>query len=386
MQATPAPASTAAPVTIGQVTVSAAQVAAPCPDQSVDSNTLMAGGILLLRCGDSSLAAVDAVTGSQLWTKPAVTEEAGQVLLPGTEHVFVVTSTMHPAEGLNDEYVTRELAALDPRTGHQAWAVPLEDWLPKADRDADLVPDIQLVESGGAGTPLSPLVGINVGQSHSWSGFNAGTGTVVWTVKDVTKLAPQGYSAPDYVGDGVMLSVNSSSYAASWSATDADTGATLWTTDVPLTTQDAGITLDGVNLWQVSTEGVLEVDVRTGRIGLSRRFPSEWIGTVASRSYALAQSGSAVQMVTTADVRSPLWSSPAGSITPRAVSADLAIVDAPSGLVVLDGRTGEPRTDVDTPALQGTSWAADSSDIVDGLKILSDGSVFAIGRPAASAP
>jgi hypothetical protein len=120
--------------------------------------------------------------------------------------------------------------------------------------------------------------------------------------------------------------------------------------------------------WQLSTSCFEEHDVVTGALLAKRQFPSQW-QNVAGRPGAVAEwDGSKLAFYATSNLTTPVWSQPAGSTTPQAISGGHLLVDAPSGSLILDNASGAITAQV--PAGFDTSNLVPQGDggpVVDGL-------------------
>lgn len=332
-----------------------------------DDRQLLDQGRLFLACPGGYLL-MDLFGGRVIWSResgavPGSSDEqsVSESVVPGPDHVYVVTTTNHPAVDLDAAYLSREVEAYDAQTGQLAWSAPLEDFVPKLERSAT---SYSIEES-----PASTGQDIVVISGDSHSAFEASTGEPKWNAEEITG---------EYLGLGMSLESNSWNDDR-WTAYDAGTGAERWKKAVP----DVGgsdVFLEGTTLWQIGRRGVIALDLPTGRQVLNRLYPEAWADNahVVTPSYALAYDGSDLQMFRTEDLRKPLWSTPSDPVTPLVVTRDLALVQAQSGLVVIDGRTGQIRTDVYLPEDASSSdWS-----VTDGLTLLDDGSILELSPPS----
>jgi outer membrane protein assembly factor BamB len=91
-------------------------------------------GIVLVQCTmspDAKLVALDARAHQVLWNIDLAqggdySDDTDGVLQGDGSRVYLLTVTDHPADGLQAEYFTRTVTALDEQTGAQSWTQPLE--------------------------------------------------------------------------------------------------------------------------------------------------------------------------------------------------------------------------------------------------------------------
>lgn len=326
---------------------------------SVQNRALLPGLLLLLTC-DNGLVMVDPLTATALWTRPV---DESEVVAPGREHVVIVSTVDHPAEGLHNEFVTRTVTVLDPHAGTVTWTAPLEEWIPEGSRAVTTRPDVTVSEALAASSGTARAITVSVDAVTS---FAAADGTELW---HSTTLHGSD------VGSGVDLDVGAST---KWIAYEAKSGKTLWSRDVPDIGSSRGEVV-GRQYWSLGDKGILEIDVPTGRVLLNRVFPADWTSVVASRDFVLAFDGKRLSMYRTTDLHTPLWTRAADNAEPQLVSADTLIVQATSGLLVLDGHTGQ---DVDPPLVISGA----GNDLVDGLTLASDNTVVELGNPEPATP
>ena len=331
---------------------------------SISSLQLLAGGKALLTCKGGVLG-LDLFSGQVLWQRAsAASESIGEALVLGQDHLFVVQSTDHPASGLVAEFVTREISAIDLKTGADSWTQPLEEAVPKSERDTNLQPTVTITETPSSPASSDKVVAV---QLTRFSAFDAATGTPQWDAPEVKGT---------YVGLGISLDTSGND-GPGWTGYDAKSGKVLWQKQVPEVGGSATV-LEGTTIWQMGSTGVLGVDALTGRMLLSRLYPESWTSSLVTPTLTAASTGKGVQLFKTTDLRHPLWSAAGDSATPVAVTPDLLIVSAASGLVALDAHTGEIRTDVTLPATASSSeW-----QVTDGLSVMSDSSVFELSPPS----
>ena len=334
---------------------------------------LLEGGQLFNACSGGNLL-MDLFGGEVTWSRESKAgtdssdEESvssSESVFPGPDHVYVVTTTNHPAVDLEAAYKSREVEAFDAETGQLAWSAPLEEFVPKLERSATSYS----VEESAASTGYD-IVLIS-GDSHS--AFSASTGEPLWNTEEITG---------DYLGLGISLDREASWSDGSWAAYDVGKGEEKWKKVVP-DVDGSDVFLEGTTVWQIGDSGVIALALPTGRLVLNRLFPRTWDnhGHVVTPSYALAYDGKELAMFQTDELRKPLWSTASDPVTPIAVTRDLAIVQAESGLVAIDGRTGDIRPDVYLPEdASSRDWA-----VIDGLTLLDDGSILELSPPAALA-
>lgn len=379
-EATPTPtasyqAATVDPAqSIGQIVFTSDQANLACsstfPNGTDNGNSgvsrldLLAGGKALLTCQGGVLG-LDLFSGQVMWERSdGATEGVGEVLVLGSAHLFVVQSTDHPASGLDAEYVTREVSAIDLNTGTSSWAQPLEDVVPKSDRNTNLKPNVSVTETPASSVNSAMVV---VVQLARYSAFDAASGAQLWDAPEIKG---------SYVGLGVSLDTQPTSGGPGWTGYDARSGRVLWQKQVPDVGGNTSV-LEGTTIWQVGSSGVLGIDATTGRMLLNRLYPDGWTSPLVTPALTAAYSGGGIQMFRTIDLRHPLWSAAGDEAKPIAVTRDLLIVSAASGLVALDAHTGTLRPDVTLPdTASGSDW-----QVTDGLSVMSDNSVFELSPP-----
>lgn len=334
---------------------------------------LLEAGHLFVTCDGGDLL-IDVFGGEVTWSRESTddsdyaddAETSYESVFVGPDHVFVVTTTQHPAVELEAAYLTREVEAFDAQSGQSAWIAPLEESVPESERFAT---DYALYESAAStGTDIVVIEG------DVFSAFSASSGEPLWSVEELTG---------DYMGLGISLDTSGGFWdEGAWTAYDVGKAKKVWEKVVP----DVGgrdVFLEGATAWQIGQSGVIAVDLRTGAFILNRLYPRSWddYRHIVTPSYSLSYDGTNLQLFQTSDLRKPLWSTPSDTVSPLAVTRDLVIVEAESGLVPIDGNTGAIRHDLylpdDAPSSQWT--------VVDGLTIFDDGSIFELSPPTVGA-
>lgn len=322
---------------------------------------LFKGGKALVSCSGGSLL-MDLFTGEVNWSRTDPGDsDVRETIVVGPVHVFVLSTTTHPAVDLDAEYVTRQVEAFDVNTGEDAWAKPLEEFIDKSRRRGSS--ELSAVESvDPAGEDLVIV------HADAFSAFDAAAGEPLWHKNQLIG---------DYQGFGISLQADTTS---AWAAYDAETGKSLWKKAVP-DIDETNTILAGETVWQLGRRGLIAVDLKSGRLALNRLYPETWQAHVVTPTVALAVNGKNLQMFNTPDLRKPLWSTPTDGGTPLAVTSELSVVEAPSGdILPIDGHSGEIRYDITLPdQVSKSAWT-----VVDGLTLLGDGSVFELSPPTGS--
>ncbi|MGB7983273.1 MAG: PQQ-binding-like beta-propeller repeat protein [Candidatus Nanopelagicales bacterium] len=330
---------------------------------------LLEGGRLIVTCDRGHLL-IDVFGGEVTWSRESTDDTdyaqdavtSNESVFVGPDHVFVITTTQYPAVELEAAYLTREVQAFDAQTGESVWSAPLEESVPESESSAT---DYALHESAAAtGTDIVVIEG------DVFSAFAASSGEPLWSVAELTG---------DYKGLGISLDTSGGSWdEGTWTAYEAGTAKKLWEKVVP-DVSGGDVLLEGATVWQIGQSGVIAVDLRTGAFVLNRLYPRSWddYRRVVTPDYSLSHDGTNLQMFQTTDLRKPLWSTPSDDVSPLAVTRDLVIVEAESGLVPIDGRTGAIRQDLYLPEDASSSqWT-----VVDGLTLFDDGSIFELSPP-----
>jgi hypothetical protein len=256
--------------------------------------------------------------------------------------------------------VESSVEAVDLATGATVWTSPLE-------RD---ITDDNWTHGSNQTVWEDPRDGATPGaivvHRNQFSAFDADTGALLWHVKRI---------GGEYIGYGVAAydtDVNS------WTARSAKTGAVVWTKNVPsFVNTGAPTTMVGPVGWWINSRGVYAIDVRTGRQVMNRVFPQTWKRVVTTPTLTLAFDGKNLQLYRTADVRTPIWSTPGDDVSPLAVSAGLVAVRAQAGVLALSGSDGSLQPGIDLSGLR------EGVQVVDGLVQGGGAGIYELAAPGA---
>lgn len=350
---------------VGTVVYTGAQTRLACGDESPAGIEVLPDAHGLVRC-TSQVSKVDLLTGDVLWrvTPSARSDgDAGQTLVTTDQGVYVITATDTPAKGLEAARTTHELTSYDMETGERAWTVPLEQSPPPGAENDDSDSSWKVFDGAGAGGAGSLVVVLG----DYVSAFDGLTGKPVWSVPELLPDDAPG-SGGEYADAGIAVSRGSDT----WAAYEVETGKQLWSKPVP----DLGVeefeAQDGV--WSgLGSKGLMRIRLADGQLLDNRLYPQEWEDALVDADVSVAHVDGALEMYATRDLRTPLWSVPSGPVQPLAATRELALVEAESGLVFVDGKTGALRNDLVVPATAG-----DPQPVDDGLVVFRDGS----GLPA----
>lgn len=166
----------------------------------------LADGLLFLTLGDSTLRAVDAETGAEVWRAELYVEIPQPGEGPGEASVAVGNGTVFAA-GPNGK-----LFAFDAEDGSPRWSYQAEGWINRSPVVSDGVIFVSslVLEEGPAGTP------------GRLSALDARTGEPVWETKFI------GSSFSLTAAEGTLFVVGSTPDGSPLEAYDARTGESLW--------------------------------------------------------------------------------------------------------------------------------------------------------------
>ncbi len=351
--------------TVGTVVLTEPEATLACEttdssSPNLRSSQLLAGGRVVVRCGDGSRTMIDIFAGTVLWRMPSDTSDLATITtVVGSQHLFRLVERQIAASGLKGAYVTADLEAYDLSTGSLSW-------------NASLEPDLATNDIRGGSQKLwedQPVTGSSKGlvvvSRNRYNAFDAATGKAAWHVDKVSGT---------YVGSGIVIDRENNQLTA----TQLPAAKLLWSKPTPDFADSSQPTdLIGAVAWWIEAQGVYAIDLPSGRQVLNRLFPTTWHDHVATPELVLAFDGKQLQAFRTIDIRTPLWSAPGDNLRPLAVSRGAVIVRAESGDQVLDGANGNILTQATTPT------GLDASTLVDGLVMTEDG-VYELSPPGAA--
>jgi serine/threonine protein kinase len=340
---------------------------------------ILPDGTTLIDCSDengtaNSVAAVDAGTGSVIWTRDipgtqaSVDDGEGEqavLLSGGGKYIYLLRVTDHPAVGLHDEFRTRSVTAIDAHSGTDVWTQPLE----KADRTDSNVTGTVSEQASTTTGQASVIVNVD-----DYSAYDRATGKPMWERPD---LSTSDSSNPLLAGYGRSLDVvqddNGDDQVV---CTDLASGKRVWTTpansDNDSMTSDGYQELDGSTYWFFSDAGYDAYDLLSGKHNAHGDFPSSFQNTLATSRYTVAQVGSTLRLYRTGHYAQPVWSVASDGATPHIVTSRSVLVEASAGNQLLDATTGS--------LLQSDpSYTGSQSDVIDGF-LPSDNNLVELGK------
>lgn len=374
---TPTPSTSAPPAdALGQIVLSPGTINNVCGANGSDQGALgelLDGGTAILTCSGTTdqLVGLDVPTGAVLWTHPIAdtSADAGNNTSPTTteslatgpgRHAYLLDITDTPASGLDSEYFTRRLTALDARTGATSWTQPLE---PEDKQDSNSQATVTEAPGPSAGT-TQVLVTLD-----EYSAFDATTGKPAWRI-----ATPD--TEPTYVGYNLALSTapSDSSDATDLVATNLAASRPAWTDELPSnqTTISSGANYTsqvvGHTYWTFADTGYDTFDIVTGKHTGHAVYPTSWTNTLATPTYIAAYVSNTLRLFHIGSWSKPVWSVQASAnARPLAMTDRTLLVHADSGDVLLNMTDGSI---LDSAVNAGN---AAQQNLVDGLLPTDDG-------------
>jgi putative pyrroloquinoline-quinone binding quinoprotein len=348
-----------------------AQGSAPGDDSQTDTanavatgnGTLVPGGLLILPCAPSAsvssseIIAFNLFTRKMAWTFSLSGYDSWTI---GTEHLFLISHHTTPAQGLQSASTKYTLTAVSVSTGQESWSVPYHADSPNDADSGNGIVELTEGPSGIAAHPQSVVV-----TYLGTSAYDAETGASVWHVPTVYDTPASGSYALDGVVEIYGYQDNlSDSHITGF---DAKTGSQVWDLRLSQACDTSNRPEDdffvGSVEWEFGSTCVEAHNVATGQLVADETFPTSWQSSVATPQSVLAYDGSELSFFNVPDLHNPVWSQPAGSTTPLAISTGHSLVQAPSGLLVLSNTNGSITASVSSATFTGN----EDFTVVDGL-------------------
>jgi hypothetical protein len=325
--------------------------------------TLVPGGLLILPCAPSAsvssseIIAFNLFTRKMAWTFSLSGYDSWTI---GTEHLFLISHHTTPAQGLQSASTKYTLTAVSVSTGQESWSVPYHADSPNDADSGNGIVELTEGPSGIAAHPQSVVV-----TYLGTSAYDAETGASLWHVPTVYDTPASGSYALDGVVEIYGYQDNlSDSHITGF---DARTGSQVWDLRLSQACDTSNRPEDdffvGSVEWEFGSTCVEAHDVATGRLVADETFPTSWQSSVATPQSVLAYDGSELSFFNVPDLHNPVWSQPAGSTTPLAISTGHSLVQAPSGLLVLSNTNGSITASVSSATFTGN----EDFTVVDGL-------------------
>ena len=332
-------------------------------------------GVVLVQCtmdSDVKLVAVDARAHAVLWNIDLAqggdySDNTDGVLEGGDAHVYLVTVTDHPADGLQAEYFTRAVTAFDEQTGTQVWTQPLEP----NDKESDN-PSGSVYEGPTADGAATVAV-VNV---DDYSAFDDTVGTPLWRVPGLDPM--DRFDDSTYAAFGRTISTTSDNNDnVQLNGVDLGTGKIEWTS--PVDTQWSSASgepwgMDGDSMWWIYEGGYDAWDVKTGKQTAHGVIPTSFQNALVTPKYTVALVDTSLRAFHTGDWAHPLWSVDATSAEPEVVTDESVVVNADSGTLLLDMGSGSTISDGDE------SDYTSGEPPVDGLSLNGNGDIVELGK------
>lgn len=302
------------------------------------TGTLIQGGLLILPCEPTTMSAPSTYIGFDLF-KRAVTWQVNlagyDVYQLGTGHLFLISHTTTPASGLQGPKTTYQLTAINLATGEKSWTVPFN-----ADSASSGDNQIMGLDEGLSGVPGHPRAVVIT--YLGTSAYDAQTGASLWHIATEHDTGANGSYATDKITE--IYGYQDNAYDSHITGFDTQTGRQLWDLRLPVPCAGGTVAGDDVYVgtveWQFGSRCVEAHDLATGKVIIDQAYPDSWQNVTATPTQVLAFDGTRLSLFRISDFQHPIWSEPADSATPMAISSGHALVLAPSGELVLSTANG----------------------------------------------
>ena len=332
-------------------------------------------GVVLVQCtmdSDVKLVAVDARAHAVLWNIDLAqggdnSDDTNGVLEGGSAHVYLVTVTDHPADGLQAEYFTRTVTALDEQTGTQVWTQPLEP------NDKESYNPSGNVNEGPTADEAATVALVNV---DDYSAFDANAGTPLWRVPELDPM--DRFDDSTYAAFGRTMSTTwNNNDNVLLNGVDLGTGKIEWTSPADtMASSGSGEPwgMDGESMWWIYEGGYDAWDVKTGEHTAHGVIPTSFQNPLVTPKYTVALVDTSLRAFHTGDWARPLWSVDATSAEPEVVTDESVVVNADSGTLLLDMGDGSTISEGDE-----SDYTAGEPP-VDGLSLNGYGDIIELGK------
>ena len=326
---------------------------------AVGSGTLVPGGLLVLSCAPNGNSTVFTLVAFNLFTRTVSWQFslAGyDTYMFGTNHLFLISHQTTSPTGLQASKTTYTLTAVDVRKGTESWSAPY--FADTKENDDTQIANLTEGPSGYLGHPQDVVVSY-----LGTSAYDVQTGANLWHIPEEYGTQANGF----YALDGIVEVYDSQSNGADEIiGFNARTYKRMWVLRFPRACPESAGSQDdvfnGLVEWQFSDTCSEAHNVATGKLVAERIYPSSWRSVMATPTTVLEYSHSKLSLFKMSDFAHPVWSEKAGPTTPLAMSSGHALVEAPSGMLVLSITDGSITSSVPSVFSVSSSYS-----IVDGL-------------------
>jgi PQQ-like domain len=330
---------------------------------------LAPGSLMMISCsrgelgtGSKMIVAFDLRGQRVAWTLPLT----GLDTYTSTyRNVLFFSHRSVPASDFKSGYTERFLSAYSTTSGKLEWKVSL-----------GRVGQLDVLYEGPSGVPGHPTDIILTGELNTKYGtaaLDSATGKLLWHHVNTTYLrsAVEGY----YVSYGIAQKDATSNSQSGVMGVDARTGKDVWTLTLKIRCGDSGehnrrffsgsdmVTIGEINF---PNEFCVEVhNLLTGKVKQDVALPRTWKAIAASASLICEYDGHRLSLYALSNLQKPIWSIAAGPTTPIAVVGSHVLVKAPSGLLLLDAKTGAIVAHVTAPSFESPGYAFVSDGLIE---------------------
>jgi hypothetical protein len=252
-------------------------------------------------------------------------------------HAFLFSHSNVSPSGLIAGTTSYTLTAVDVGTGKTSWSAP---FTPEAGTPPTGESDVPISEgpSGVPGHPQAVVVSF-----ESDEAYDARTGAILWQRSSSEGVGLNASYVTAGIAEAHVLEGLEQEYGKEIRAFTAATATPLWQVNLPVVcfADRGGSVLVGTVEWEFAHNCLQAHDVATGQMVVPPQlYPPSWTAVFADPAGVVAYDGSRLSMFAATDLAHSIWSVPAGPTTPLAVSTGHVLVNGPSGLLVLNSKTG----------------------------------------------
>jgi hypothetical protein len=377
--------STATTPSIGRVVLDPDAARQACVDVKSNATaigvtmvTLAPTGLAVIQCSPvvagsdttTDLVGFDLLQHTRRWQLSIQPDEDYRV---GQTGVYVVQHHSEAATGLADAQQSYTLTSYDLTAGQQRWSVPLEDWLPSAQRTAGAATGLAISSLFEITEGPSGQAGINdvVAVLNGTTALSVDHGSELWHTARTYRTLASGR----YVTSGVVevYGRTDNDYDTHRTGIDPRTDQVMWDLRLPEPEDATGYTnqVIGTQEWAYRDTRFVVYDIATGNIVRSAQLPQGWTNVHVSPAGVLAIVDGKLQLSKLNDPASVVWSVPASASSKiLATAGATALLTVPAGYAVVALADGEvvnqiPGTAGDITVVDGMVSLAGIDSVVE---------------------